>query len=91
MRLPGSPCVNYHLEGLEGEGPYRVLMIAAPVFDAEGRTLLAISLFDLPAPLSATKVAEWGARLRDVGSGTHAGDSRGTSRHSDIGICVHSA
>ena len=49
----GLARVNYHLEGLEGEGPYRVLMIAAPVFDAEGRTLLAISLFDLPAPLSA--------------------------------------
>lgn len=65
----GLARVNYHLEGLEGEGPYRVLMIAAPVFDAEGRTLLAISLFDLPAPLSATKVAEWGARLRDVGLG----------------------
>jgi DNA-binding IclR family transcriptional regulator len=65
----GLARVNYHLEDLNGDGPYRVLMIAAPVFDAEGRTLLAISLFDLPAPLSATEVVAWGARLRDVGLG----------------------
>ena len=65
----GLARVNYHLEDLDGDEPYRVLMIAAPVFDPEGRTLLAISLFDLPAPLSATEVVEWGHRLRDVGLG----------------------
>jgi DNA-binding IclR family transcriptional regulator len=65
----GLARVTYHLEDLDGDEPYRVLMVAAPVFDPEGRTLLAISLFDLPAPLSATEVVEWGHRLRDVGLG----------------------
>jgi DNA-binding IclR family transcriptional regulator len=65
----GLARVNYHLEDLDGDEPYRVLMIAAPVFDPESRTLLAISLFDLPGPLSATEVDIWGARLRDLGLG----------------------
>jgi DNA-binding IclR family transcriptional regulator len=75
--------VDYHLEDLDHDGPFRVLMIAAPVFDADGRTLLAISLLDVPSPLSATEVVEWGSRLRDIGLGvTRAtrGESPGVVR-----------
>ena len=61
------PSVGYHLEELEGSGLHHVLMIAAPVFNGEGRALLAISLLDLPEPLSTPKLVEWGSRLRDVG------------------------
>jgi DNA-binding IclR family transcriptional regulator len=61
------PSVGYLLEDLEVEGPHHVLMIAAPVFNAEGRSLLSISLLDLPEPLSSVEVVEWGERLRDIG------------------------
>ena len=42
-------------------------MIAAPVFDADQRVILAITLLDFQVPLSALDIAAWGKRLRDVG------------------------
>ncbi len=57
----------YHLQDLSDPGPYRVRMIAAPVFDADMRVVLAITLLDFQVELSAMDIAAWGKRLRDVG------------------------
>ncbi len=57
----------YHLDDLSAPGQHLVRMIAAPVFDADLRVVLAISLLDLPEPLTAVDIETWGTRLRDVG------------------------
>jgi DNA-binding IclR family transcriptional regulator len=57
----------YHLSDLSEPGPHHVRMIAAPVFDADQRVILAITLLDFQVPLSAFDIAAWGKRLRDVG------------------------
>jgi DNA-binding IclR family transcriptional regulator len=42
------------------------MMVAAPVFDAEGRVLLAITANGLPSPLPAGEIQRQVDELRDV-------------------------
>ena len=57
---------NYHLDDLEAAGASNVGMIAAPVFDQEGRAVLALALSDFPRPLAAEEIVAWANRLRDT-------------------------
>ena len=57
---------NYHLDDLEAAGASNVGMIAAPVFDAEGRAVLALALSDFPRPLAPDEIVAWANRLRDA-------------------------
>lgn len=58
---------------VDGPGPdlmsdhtLAVRSIGAPVFDAEGRAMLSISMSDLPDLMGATELARWGSRIRDA-------------------------
>jgi DNA-binding IclR family transcriptional regulator len=57
---------NYHLDDLEAAGASNVGMIAAPVFDQEGRAVLALALSDFPRPLTPDEIVAWANRLRDT-------------------------
>jgi DNA-binding IclR family transcriptional regulator len=48
------------------EGIYAVRSIGAPVFDAEGRASMAISISDLPDLLSASELSELSTRFREA-------------------------
>ena len=59
----GYPVVG----SLDSERTYDVVMIAAPVFSARGEALVSLTLLGLEPGLTATRVAEYGARVRDAG------------------------
>jgi DNA-binding IclR family transcriptional regulator len=52
---------------LAGDRTYDVVMIAAPVFDRRGDSLVSITLLGLESGLTADQVAEYGERVRDAG------------------------
>lgn len=54
---------EYLLTDLHPEGSYHLSLIAAPVFDHEGRVAMALSLFDLPFELDADRVVGFARRL----------------------------
>jgi DNA-binding IclR family transcriptional regulator len=58
---------NYQLTKLDRGNRYDVSMIAAPVFDAAGNAVLALTLVGFEAGLTAERVADYGQRVRDVG------------------------
>jgi DNA-binding IclR family transcriptional regulator len=58
---------EYQLTSLDRGKRYDVSMIAAPVFDAAGHAVLALTLVGFEPALTAERVAEYGQRLRDVG------------------------
>lgn len=58
---------EYQLERLRSKAVYAVGTIAAPVFDGQGRAVLALALADFPEPLSAKEIEVWATRLRDTG------------------------
>jgi len=47
---------DYPLVDLDARGPFDIGMIAAPVFDADGNVIAAISAFGFPEPLDAAAV-----------------------------------
>jgi DNA-binding IclR family transcriptional regulator len=59
----GYPVVG----SLDAERTYDVVMIAAPVFGSRGEALVAITLLGLEPGLTAARIAEYGARVRDAG------------------------
>jgi DNA-binding IclR family transcriptional regulator len=58
---------NYHLDDMDAARTFNVAMIAAPVFDAEGRAVLALTISDFPRPLGRDEIVTWANRLRDAG------------------------
>jgi len=46
---------------------YDVVMVAAPVFDRRGDSLVSITLLGFDAGLSADQIADYGERVRDAG------------------------
>jgi DNA-binding IclR family transcriptional regulator len=57
---------DYLLVDLEPAHAYRISMLAAPVFGADGTVQLALTLFDLPAELDAAEIATFADRLVDA-------------------------
>jgi DNA-binding IclR family transcriptional regulator len=57
---------EYHLDDVKTPGAYNIGMIAAPVFDGDGRAVLALALSDFPRPLAVTDIIAWANRLRDT-------------------------
>ncbi len=60
------PHDEYILLELENAAPYRLSHIAAPVFGADGRVALALTLMGFRHQLSAGEVPEYAERLRDA-------------------------
>jgi DNA-binding IclR family transcriptional regulator len=57
---------EYHLDAITASGTYNVQMIAAPVFDGDGRAVLALVLSDCPQPLGIDDIISWAHRLQDT-------------------------
>jgi DNA-binding IclR family transcriptional regulator len=57
---------DYHLDQISSSAVYDVMMIAAPVFDAEGQVQLAITANGLPSALPAGEIQLQANQLRDV-------------------------
>jgi DNA-binding IclR family transcriptional regulator len=57
---------DYLLLDLEPAHSYRLSLVAAPVFGADGSVVLALTLFDLPAQLPADEVPRLADRLVDA-------------------------
>jgi DNA-binding IclR family transcriptional regulator len=57
---------RYHVRELADDERYDVSMIAAPVFDAAGEVLLALTLIGFSPSLTGREVAAVGAQVRDA-------------------------
>jgi DNA-binding IclR family transcriptional regulator len=58
---------EYQIHELDPSRSYEVSMIAAPVFDATGDVVLALTVLGFPAALAAAEVVAHGERVRDAG------------------------
>jgi len=59
---------EYPLVDLGAKGPFDIGMIAAPVFDADGNVMAAISAFGFREPMRATALGTAIERVRDAGA-----------------------
>jgi DNA-binding IclR family transcriptional regulator len=66
-RLSELAHTEYQIAELDDSRLYDVSMIAAPVFDDRGDVTLALTLLGFPPQLDASRVVQYGERVRDAG------------------------
>lgn len=60
---------DYHLRQIDRAATYDVSLVAAPVFDANGRVTLALTLVGFPSGLTGAEVIDVGETVRDAARG----------------------